>query len=103
MTDASLILTIKNKKGLHARAAAKFVKTASQFDAQVTVTRLVGQMSMDLPDDPDWTVSATSILGLMMLGAEPGTQIRLDGQGAQAADALEALRELVDNLFDEGE
>lgn len=97
------ILTIQNKKGLHARAAAKFVKTAGQFDAQVMVTRMVGQMSLDMPDDPDWRVSATSILGLMMLGAEPGTQIRLEAEGAQAEEAIEALRQLVDNLFDEGE
>lgn len=103
MPELSQVLTIKNKKGLHARAAAKFVKTASQFDASIRVTRLVEQMAMDMDSDPDWCVSATSILGLMMLGAEPGAKIQLDATGAQAQEAVAALQALVDNLFDEGE
>ena len=103
MATVELIVTIKNKKGLHARAAAKFVKAASSYEANVTVTRMVAQQALDMPDDPDWKVSATSILGLMMLGAEPGTQLRLDAEGPQATEAVEALRQLVDDLFDEGE
>jgi phosphocarrier protein HPr len=80
---------IVNERGLHARASAKFVKTASQFDAQVTVTR-DGQ-----------TVDAQSIMGLMMLGAGPGSLVEIAAEGAQAHDALEALAQLVADRFDE--
>ena len=103
MADAQRVVTIQNKKGLHARAAAKFVKMAAQFPCKITVTRLLGQLAIDLPDDPDWRVSATSILGLMMLGAEPGTQLLLEADGEQADEGLAALQQLVDSLFDEGE
>lgn len=81
--------TIRNIKGLHARASAKFVKCAETFDAEVTVYR------------DDMSVTATSIMGLMMLAAGPGTVLRLEGRGRQAADALGALRNLIDCGFDE--
>ncbi len=100
-TTIQRLVTIQNKKGLHARAAAKFVKTASAFTSEVTVTRL--PQSPKVQAEPDWTVSARSILGLMMLGAEPGTQLSLEADGEDAEAALEALVALVDGRFEEGE
>lgn len=82
-------VTIVNTRGLHARASAKFVKCAEQFDAEVTVSR-DGQ-----------TVPGTSIMGLMMLGAHPGAVIEICASGPQADEALAALRELVDGKFGE--
>jgi phosphocarrier protein len=82
-------VTIVNRRGLHARAAAKFVKLAGQFQAQVTV----GKWGME--------VSGLSIMGLMMLAAGPGCAIELRGIGADAEDAVRALAELVDAKFDE--
>ncbi len=82
-------LPITNKRGLHARAAARFVKVAEQFDARVEVAK-----------DGE-TVSGTSILGLMMLAASPGTTIKVSAEGSEATAALEALTELVANRFDE--
>ena len=82
---------IINKRGLHARASAKFVKLAADFDAEVTVSR-DGQ-----------TVDARSIMGLMMLGAGPGSMLELSAEGAEAAEALDALCELVSARFEEDE
>ncbi len=82
-------LLIINKRGLHARAAARFVKVTEQFDVQVEVGK-----------DGE-TVSGTSILGLIMLAASPGTSIRVSADGPDAAAALEALTTLVANRFDE--
>ena len=84
-------LTIKNKRGLHARASAKFVQLVDGFDARVFVSK-DGQ-----------TVCGTSIMGLMMLAAAPGCAIEVEASGAEAADALAAIKALVDNLFGEGE
>jgi phosphocarrier protein HPr len=80
---------IINKKGLHARASAKFVQTAEQFDADITVTR--GNES----------VGGTSIMGLMMLSAAPGTSITISATGKDAAPAVEALRALIGSRFGE--
>ena len=80
---------IVNKKGLHARASAKFVQLAEQFDADIKVTRH-GE-----------TVGGTSIMGLMMLAAGPGTSIRIQCAGKDAAAAMEALSALVANRFGE--
>jgi phosphocarrier protein HPr len=82
-------VTIRNRKGLHARASAKFVKCAEQFDAEITVTR-EGQ-----------SVGGTSIMGLMMLAASPGCQIQIVAEGPQAAAAVQALTELVADGFGE--
>ena len=82
-------LPITNKRGLHARAAARFVKVAEQFDARVEVAK-----------DGE-TVSGTSILGLMMLAASPGTTIKVSAEGSEATAALDALTELVASRFDE--
>ena len=84
-------VTIVNKKGLHARASAKFVQLAEQFEAAITVTR------------NNETVGGTSIMGLMMLAAAPGCSIRIETNGNQAADALEALCALVEGKFGEEE
>jgi phosphocarrier protein HPr len=82
-------VTIVNQRGLHARAAAKFVKAAEEFDARVEVTR------------DDYTVQGTSILGLMMLAAGPGATLELRAVGAEAGPAIEALAGLVARGFDE--
>jgi phosphocarrier protein len=82
-------LEIKNIKGLHARAAAAFVKTLEPFDAQVEVER-IGQC-----------VSGCSIMGLMMLAASKGTTIKVSTSGNQAKEAMEALEKLLDNKFGE--
>jgi phosphocarrier protein HPr len=81
--------TITNRRGLHARAAAKFVKLASQFQAQVVVS------------NRGIEVSGLSIMGLMMLAAGPGTNIELRGVGTDAAEAVQALGALIDAKFDE--
>jgi len=81
---------IVNQLGLHARAAARFVETASRFNAEVTVSN--GEDS----------VAGKSILGLMMLAAAQGTQLRLVAVGADAEAAIDALAELVAQRFHEG-
>lgn len=83
-------MTIVNDLGLHARAAAKFVKLAQAFAATVKVEK-DGQQ-----------VSGSSILGLMMLAAAPGEAIDIATEGADAEAALSALAELVARGFDEG-
>jgi phosphocarrier protein len=80
---------IVNERGLHARAAAEFVKLAERFEAEITVARAGTE------------VSGRSILGLMMLGASPGTEVDLAASGRQAEEALEALAALVANKFHE--
>lgn len=82
---------IVNKKGLHARATAKFVQCASGFDADVTVTRC-GE-----------TVGATSIMGILTLGAGIGSTITVVAKGREAKEALTALQTLVADRFGEGE
>jgi phosphocarrier protein HPr len=81
--------TICNKKGLHARASAKFVQTVERFDADVRVSR-GGE-----------TVGGTSIMGLMMLAAAPGTSIKVEATGSEAATVIEALAALVAARFGE--
>ncbi|MCE7998161.1 MAG: HPr family phosphocarrier protein [Rhodobiaceae bacterium] len=84
-------LTISNARGLHARASAKFVQCVEGFDADVRVSR-EGQ-----------TVGGTSIMGLMMLAAATGCTIDVEVVGAEAAEALQALEELIADKFGEGE
>jgi phosphocarrier protein HPr len=83
------VATICNQKGLHARAAARFVKTASQFDAEVWVRK------------NGTTVSGRSIMGLMMLAAAAGTVVELSATGRQADAAVAALADLIECKFDE--
>jgi phosphocarrier protein HPr len=91
VSEAVRSVEIVNKRGLHARASAKFVKLAATFDAEVKVSK-DGQ-----------TVDARSIMGLMMLAASPGCCIDIVAEGEQAAEAVEALVELVAARFDEDE
>ena len=91
MREAVRPVEIVNKRGLHARASAKFVKVAASFDAEVRVTK-DGQ-----------TVDARSIMGLMMLAAGPGCHIDIEAEGLQAEDAVAALEALVAARFEEGE
>jgi phosphocarrier protein HPr len=84
-------IPVINKRGLHARASAKFVKMVEQFDAEILVTR-GGE-----------TVGGTSIMGLMMLSAGPGTTIIVSATGVDAEAAVAALAELVGNKFNEEE
>jgi phosphocarrier protein HPr len=84
-------LVIANKRGLHARAAARFVQCAERFDAEITVSK------------DQTTVGATSIMGLMMLAAGTGSSIRVSADGPDAEAALSALAELVAGLFGEDE
>lgn len=80
---------ICNRRGLHARAAAKFVKLAFEFNAEVTVAK--GESA----------VSGRSIMGLMMLAAGPGSEIELSARGPDAEPAVEALAALISGGFDE--
>jgi phosphocarrier protein HPr len=86
---ASRSVGICNQRGLHARASAKFVKLASSFEAEVTVTR------------DGVTVDARSIMGLLMLGAGNGCDIQIAAEGVDADQAVEALADLVERKFDE--
>jgi phosphocarrier protein HPr len=80
---------IVNRRGLHARAAARFVREAERFDAEIRVVR------------DDMEVVGTSILGLMMLAASNGTGLLITATGLQAAEALAALADLIERRFDE--
>ena len=82
-------LLIINKRGLHARASAKFVQMVEKFNAEVWVTR------------GSETVGGTSIMGLMMLAASPGSSVVVSASGSQAEEALEALDQLIQNRFGE--
>jgi phosphocarrier protein len=82
-------VTIVNRRGLHARASARFVKCAEGFDCEVTVTK-DGQ-----------SVGGTSIMGLMTLAAAPGCTIELKAEGKEATAALNALARLVEDGFGE--
>ncbi len=82
-------VTIVNRWGLHARAAAKFVKLAGSFEAEVTVAK----NGVEVP--------GCSIMGLMMLAAAPGCSLELSASGPAAERALVALADLVANKFDE--
>jgi phosphocarrier protein HPr len=82
-------LDICNRKGLHARASAKFVQTVEKFDADVRVMRH-GEI-----------VGGTSIMGLMMLAAASGTSIIVEATGKEAAEVIEALTTLINSRFGE--
>ena len=91
-----------NQKGLHARAAARFVKRTECFDANVSVRKLgVG----DTTNDPSeyTTVCAASILGLLLLAAENGATLEISATGRQAEEAVQALAQLVERRFGEDE
>lgn len=83
------VVVIRNVKGLHARASAKFVKCAESYEAHVTVTHHGN------------SVGGTSIMGLMMLAAGPGSELHIVAEGPQGPEALQALVRLVEAGFDE--
>jgi phosphocarrier protein HPr len=85
------VMHIINQKGLHARASAKFVQTVEKFDAEVRVSRS-GE-----------TVGGTSIMGLMMLAASPGTSITVEANGKDAVAVIAALEDLLARRFGEDE
>jgi phosphocarrier protein HPr len=85
-------ITIINKLGLHARAAAKFVGVAGRFPCQIRVGRSAESM-----------VDGKSIMAVMMLAAGKGTEIHLSTEGDDEQQALDGLVELINNKFDEGE
>ena len=89
MSEFPRTIEILNTKGLHARAAAKFCKTAGQFDADIRVVR--GENN----------VSGRSIMGLMMLAAAKGCSVEISTSGPDAERAINALCALVENKFDE--
>lgn len=91
LSEANRTVAIVNKRGLHARASAKFVKLAATFEAEVKVSK-DGQ-----------TVDARSIMGLMMLAAAPGCSIDIEAEGEQAQEAVSALADLVAARFEEDE
>lgn len=84
-------LRICNKRGLHARASAKFVKCVETFDAEIWVTKY------------NQTVGGASIMGLMMLAAVPGCEIHVKAEGPDAEAAIAALGALIADKFGEGE
>jgi phosphocarrier protein HPr len=90
-TELCRDLPIINRRGLHARASAKFVQCADSFNAEITVSK-----------DQN-TVGGTSIMGLMMLAAGIGSSIRVTADGPEAEAALEAITRLVGDRFGEGE
>jgi phosphocarrier protein HPr len=88
-TAHSRAATIRNQRGLHARAAAKFVKLANEFEAEVQVRR------------GDLTANGRSIMGLMMLSAALGNEIEVTASGPDAQKALAAVLDLINRKFDE--
>jgi phosphocarrier protein len=88
-TALSKCLEIKNRLGLHARAAAQLVQTAAQFDAEISVGK------------DNQMVNGKSIIGLMMLAAAQGSCIEVSTWGPQAAEAMEAIERLVEAKFNE--
>jgi phosphocarrier protein len=89
--DVSAEVVIVNRRGLHARASAKFAAVAGSFEANVRVTK------------EGVTVGARSIMGLMMLGAGLGSTVTITASGVQAQEALETLAGLIADKFGEGE
>jgi len=85
------LVVIENQRGLHARAAAKFVRVAEAFQADISVV------------SNGTRVSGRSIMGLMMLAATCGTQLKLYASGADAETAIMVLSDLVKRRFDEDE
>ena len=91
MSKENATVTIINKLGLHARASAKLVKTASRFTAEIKIHY------------DNKIVDAKSIMGIMMLAARKGTELEITAEGDDATDAINAITELVNNRFDEAE
>lgn len=97
---AEAIVEIINKKGLHARAAAKFVKIAASYPAKVSVIK---KSSNEDNEHDSICVDGSSILGLMMLGADQSSLLHISAQGEQAQNVITALSELIEKRFGEEE
>lgn len=89
METTERVIKIINKRGLHARASAKFVKCVEGFDAEIRVSK------------DGHVVGGTSIMGLMMLAASPGCSIHVSASGPQSEEALTAIQNLVEDRFGE--
>ena len=89
--EASRDIEIINKLGMHARAAAKFVKLATSFDSNIDIQK------------DSRRVNAKSIMGVMMLAASKGSTITIHADGSDAEKSLDALEQLINNRFDEVE
>lgn len=89
--EASRNIEIINKLGMHARAAAKFVKLASSFDSNIDIEK------------DSRRVNAKSIMGVMMLAANKGSTVTLYASGGDAEQSLDALEQLINDRFDEDE
>ena len=89
LQPVSATIAIVNKRGLHARASAKFVQTVERYEATVTVSK------------DGMSVGGTSIMGLMMLAASPGCSIRVEAEGPEAKKVVAAIEELVSCRFGE--
>ncbi len=89
MDDTERVIKIINKRGLHARASAKFVKCVEAFDAEIRVSK------------DGHVVGGTSIMGLMMLAASPGCSIHVSAKGPQSEEALAAIQNLIEDRFGE--
>lgn len=91
MPNLSRSIEIRNKLGLHARAATKLARLANEFDAKITITQ------------DDKAVDASSVMGLMLLASQQGKTIAINATGVDAEAALEAITQLVQNRFHEDE
>ena len=89
--EASRDIEVINKLGMHARAAAKFVKLATSFDSKIDIQK------------DSRRVNAKSIMGVMMLAASKGSTITIHADGSDAEKSLDALEQLINNRFDEDE
>lgn len=89
--DQTRVLTIKNKLGMHARAASLFVQTANKFDADITIAK------------GDQEVNAKSIMGILILAAACGSEVTIKARGEDALAALDAIDDLIERRFDEEE
>jgi phosphocarrier protein HPr len=87
--EQSRVLTIKNKLGMHARAASLFVQTANQFDSDITIAK--GEQE----------VNAKSIMGILILAAACGSEVTIKARGVDAPAALDAIEDLIERKFDE--
>jgi phosphocarrier protein HPr len=103
MSEITRILQVINKKGIHARAAAKFVKTVSAHNATVSVTKVKSSTHHTADASQYAKVTGSSILGLMMLAAECGSSIEVSAMGEDAQKVMDELEALLKDKFGEGE
>lgn len=98
LNQENIIIEIINKKGLHARAAAKFVKIVASYCSKVTVTKKAANGEAEPA-----IACGSDILDLLMLGADPSSLLHISAEGTDAKEVILALSELINNKFGEGE